>query len=236
MNRVLFVILAVFLILCIFTNGCTGYTFYLATIYDIDIWADNSSTPNYFVDVVIGEHTSCDSFDSYNLTRSSNTTLRLEIANEHITNEPCAEYAKYVEHTFPLGSDFVPGGNYTVEVNDVTVNFVHGVLGTYRAVILDMEIWTDESLPPEYFVNVWVKEPSICDKFDSYNVMRAGNTTIIVDVFNRRCCTGCPDPDPAEYGAWRYWDWHFDIPLGSDFVSGVNYTVEVNDVTETFVT
>jgi hypothetical protein len=124
MNRILFVILAVLLILSIFTNGCTGYTFYLATIYDIDIWADNSSTPNYFVDVVIAEHTSCDSFDSYNVTRTGNTTVRVEIVNKHVTNEPCAEYAKYVEHTFPLGNDFVSGVNYTVEVNDVTETFV----------------------------------------------------------------------------------------------------------------
>ena len=235
MNRILSVILAVLLILSIFANGCTGYTLYLATIYGIDIWADKSSTPNYFVDVVIGEHTSCDSFDSYNVTRGGNTTVRVEIVNKHITNEPCAEYAKYVEHTFPLGSDFVPGGNYTVEINDVTVNFVPGVIMIYRATILHVEIWADGSLPTEYFVDVWVKETSICDKFDSYNVTRAGNTTITVDIFNRRSCTGCPDPDPAEYGDMRYWDWHFDVPLGSDFVTGVNYTVEVNDVTETFV-
>jgi len=124
MNKIPLVILAIILILSIFANGCTEYTLYLATIYDIDIWADNSSTPNYFVDVVIGEHTSCDYFDSYNVTHTGNTTLRLEIVNKHITNEPCQEYAKYVEHTFSLGSDFVPGGNYTIEINDVTETFV----------------------------------------------------------------------------------------------------------------
>jgi hypothetical protein len=124
MKRILFVILAVLLILSIFANGCTGYILYLATIHDIDIWADNSSPPHYFMDVVIGEHTSCDSFDSYNVTRASNTTIRVEIVNKHITGEPCQEYTKYVEHTFPLGSDFVPGGNYTVVVNNVTENFV----------------------------------------------------------------------------------------------------------------
>ena len=229
MNRILSVILAVLLILSIFANGCTGYTLYLATIYDIDIWADNSSTPNYFVDVLIGEHTSCDSFDSYNVTRTGNTTVRVEIVNKHITDEPCQEYAKYVEHTIPLGSDFVPGGNYTVEINDVTVNFVAGVIMIYRAVIVDIEIWTDGSLPPEYFVDVWTEAPSICDQFDSYNVTRTGNTTIIVDVFNRRCCTGCLDRDEYYLNPWH------TIPLGSDFATGANYTVEINDVTETFV-
>jgi len=229
-NRILFVIVAVLLILSIFANGCTGYALYLATIYDIDIWVDNSSTPNYFVDVVIGEHTSCDSFDSYNVTRADNATVRVEIVNKHITNQPCQEYAKYVEHTFPLGSDFVPGGNYTVEINDVTVNFVPGIIMTYPAPILDIEIWTDGSSPRQYFVDVLSEEPSMCDHFDSYEVVYAGNTTIIVIIFNRRCCTGCPDQD--EY--YHFDPWH-TIPLGSDFVTEVNYTVDVNDVTETFV-
>jgi len=234
-NRILFVIVAVLLILSIFANGCTGYALYLATIYDIDIWVDNSSTPNYFVDVVIGEHTSCDSFDSYNVTRADNATVRVEIVNKHITNQPCQEYAKYVEHTFPLGSDFVPGGNYTVEINDVTVNFVPGVIMTYRAVIHHIAIWTNGSVPPEYFVRASMQAPSICDHLDSYNVTRAGNTTIIVDIFNRGCCMGCPAVKPDEdYN--MYWIGHgCTIPLGSDFVTGVNYTVDVNDVTETFV-
>lgn len=231
MNRILFAILAVLLILSIFAAGCTSYTFYLAPIYDIDIWADNSSPSHYFVDVVIGEHTSCNSFDSYNVTRTGNTTIRVEIVNKHITGEPCEEYVKYVEHTIPLGSDFVPGGNYTVEINDVTVNFVAGVTMIYPAIILDIRIWADGSLPPEYFVDVKTEEPSTCDQFDSYNVTRTGNTTILVEVFNRRCCTGCPDPD--EMYDYNY-AWH-TIPLGSDFVPGGNYTVEVNDVTETFV-
>ena len=231
MNRILFVILAVLLILSIFASGCTGYILYLAPIYDMEIWADNSSPQHYFVDVVIGEHTSCDSFDSYNVTRAGNTTIRVEIVNKHITGEPCAEYLKYVEHTFPLGSDFVPGGNYTVEINDVTVNFVAGVIMIYPALILDIEIWADGSLPPEYFVDVKTEEPSTCDQFDSYNVTRAGNTTIIVDIFNRRCCTGCPDPD--EMYDYNY-AWH-TIPLGSDFVPGGNYAVVVNNITENFV-
>ena len=225
MKRILFVILAVLLILSIFANGCTGYILYLATIHDIDIWADNSSPPHYFVDVVIGEHTSCDSFDSYNVTRASNTTIRVEIVNKHITGEPCQEYAKYVEHTFPLGSDFVPGVNYTVEVNNVTETFVAGVM-IYLAPIHDIGIWADESLPPQYSVDVVSGEPSICDHFSSHNVTRASNTTVIVEIFNLRCGTGCP----AVYSYVEN-----TIPIGSDFVSGGNYTVVVNNVTENFV-
>jgi hypothetical protein len=231
MSRILFVIVAVLLILSIFANGC--YTLYLATIYDIDVWADDSSTPKYFVDVVVVENPGCDSFGAYNVIRTGNTTVRLEILNKRYTNAPRAECLKYVEHTFPIGSDFVPGWNYTVEINDVTVNFVPGFTMIYRAPILHADIWDDTSLTTEYFVRVMVKESCVCDKFDSYNVTRAGNTTILVDIFNRRYCTGCPDLDPEKDDYWVTWD--CVVPLGSDFVPGVSYTVEVNDVTKTFI-
>jgi hypothetical protein len=230
-NRILFGILAVLLILNIFVSGCTGYRLYLAPIHDIDIWADNSLPPQYFLYVVLGEPTTCSKFDSYNVTRAGNTTIIVEIFNLRSIGGPCGEIYGYDEHTIPLGSDFIPGGNYMVEINDVTVNFVAGVIMIYPALILSIEIRADESLPPQYFVDVVSEEPTTCDHFDSYNVTRAGNTTILVEIFNRRCCTGCPDPD--EMYDYNY-AWH-TIPLGSDFVPGGNYTVEVNDVTETFV-
>ena len=127
MNRILLVILAVLLILSIFTAGCGAYRKYLAPIEDEDIaiWADNSSPPQYFLYVVSGEPSSCDHFDSYNVTRASNTTVIVEIFNVYatLTGGCNAEYS-YVEHTIPLGTDFVTSVNYTVEVNDVTVTFV----------------------------------------------------------------------------------------------------------------
>ena len=231
MNRILFVILAVLLILSIFATGCEITVKVLAPIHDIDIWADNSSPPQYFLYVVSREPTTCSKFYSYNVTRAGNTTIIVEIFNLRSIGVPCGEIYSYVEHTIPLGSDFIPDVNYTVEINDVTVNFVAGVIMIYPALILGIEIWADESLPPQYFVDVLSEEPSTCDQFDSYNVTRAGNMTIIVDIFNRRCCTGCPDPH--EIYDYNY-AWH-TIPLGSDFIPGGNYTAAVNNVTETFV-
>ena len=232
MKKILFVIVAALLILSTLANGCGIIKVkVLAPIHDIDIWADNSSPPQYFLYVVSGESTTCSKFDSYNVTRAGNTTIIVEIFNLRSIGVPCGEIYSLVEHTIPLGSDFILDVNYTVEINDVTVNFVAGVIMIYPAVILGIEIWPDQSVPPQYFADVLSEEHSTCDQFDSYNVARAGNTTIIVDIFNRRCCTGCPEPD--EMFDYNY-AWH-TIPLGSDFVPGVNYTVEVNDVTETFV-
>jgi hypothetical protein len=226
MNRILFVILAGILIFSTLASGCGGpCVMEVAPIDGIDIWADNSSPPQYFLYAVSGEPNGCHKFDSYSVTRAGNTTIIVEILNRKCGIACAAEYS-FTENTIPLGSDFVLGGNYTVEINDVTVNFVAGVVVIYRAAILDIRIWADGSLPPEYFVEVSTEEPSICDQFDSYNVTRAGNTTILVDIFNRRCFTGCPDD---------YYDSELIIPLGSDFVPGGNYAVVVNNVTENFV-
>ena len=232
MSRILFVIVAVLMVLNSFGSGCGGpCVIEVAPIEEdegINIWADESSPPQYFLYVVSGQSHSCVKFDSYNVTRAGNTTIVVEVLNREC-GWVCADVYSTTEHNIPLGSDFVLGVNYTVEINDVTVNFVAGVIMTYRAPILDIEIRTDGSLPPEYFVDVLSEEPTICDHFDSYNVTHTGNTTVIVDIFNRKCCTGCLDRDEYYPNPWH------TIPLGSDFVSGVNYTVEVNDVTETFV-
>ena len=230
MKKIMFAMLAVILVLGTLATGCgegpcIGYD---APIEDVVIWADNSSSPTeYFLDVIYG-FSSCDGYSgSYKVKRVGNTSIEVDIFNG--TCEWDCTIDRYGTHNISMGSDFVMGLNYTVEINDVTVNFVPGVIMIYPATVLDVQIWADGSLPQEYFVDVKTEEPSTCDQFDSYNVTRTGNTTIIIDIFNRRCCTGCFDSD--EY----YLDpWH-TIPLGSDFVTGVNYTVEVNDVTDTFV-
>jgi len=97
---------------------------------------------------------------------------------------------------------------------------------TYLAPIDDIDIWADNSSPTQYFLYVLSGEPTSCSHFDRYEVTPASNTTIIVEIFNRKCGTACAE----EYSYVEN-----TIPLGSDFVTGANYTVKVNDVTETFV-
>jgi len=124
MKKLIFVISAAILIVSIYASGCGISTEMVwAPIEDVDIWADNSSSKQYFADVVSGEPNSCYEFHSYNVTRTGNTT-RVEIFNVHSIGVACAEIYSYVEHTIPLGSDFVIGVNYTVEVNDLKETFV----------------------------------------------------------------------------------------------------------------
>jgi hypothetical protein len=91
-----------------------------------------------------------------------------------------------------------------------------------------MEVWIAESCPPQYFLHVVSGLPTSCTRFDSYNVIRDGDT-IRVEVLNLEPADGdigCP----AVYGSVEH-----TIPLGSDFVSGKTYRVVINDVTEAFV-
>ena len=128
MKRILFVILAVILILSIYVSGCgINMETVLAPIEDLHIWADNSSPEQYFVDVASGEPDSCYEYSGYDVTRYENK-VRVEILNIHYIRDGCAEIYSIVEHTIPIGSDYLPGVNYTVEVNDVAETFIPPIL------------------------------------------------------------------------------------------------------------
>ena len=123
MNRILFVILAALLIVSIFAScyapGSCGW--YWATVEDISIWTDESLPPGYFLYVVAG-YGSCDQFSAYEVTHVGNVTLQVVVFR--VTCYPDCPVDRYATHNISLGSDFVPGVNYTVEVNDVTVTSV----------------------------------------------------------------------------------------------------------------
>jgi len=129
MKKILFVISAIILIVSIFVSGgCVGCRIYLAEIIDVDIWADNSSPTEYFVDVVSVETVTCMHFDSCNTTRSSNTTIIVEVFHRVCPTQYCEHTYNEVEHTISLGSDFVVGVMYTVEVNNVTETFIAPIM------------------------------------------------------------------------------------------------------------
>ena len=141
MNRILFVILAVILILSIFAIGCEtnwsdikdvvmggsgmGWVVEPAviTVLSIDIWADESLSPQYFLSFRSREANTCVEFDHYIVTRYG-STIRVEAFNREIIGVACRGKNSYTEHTLPLGSDFVSGRHYRVIFRSWTETFV----------------------------------------------------------------------------------------------------------------
>ena len=90
-----------------------------------------------------------------------------------------------------------------------------------------VEVNIAESLPPQYFVAVKSGLPNACYEFDAYDVIRDGDT-VRITVTNLK-------PEQPQMCAEIYRTVESNIALGSDFKGGKTYTVQVNDVTETFV-
>ena len=86
-----------------------------------------------------------------------------------------------------------------------------------------------ESFPPQYFVEVVSGLPSGCAEFNGHDVARDG-TTIRITVNNLEPASEALVLCTAIYGMHQS-----NVALGSDFESGTEYTVHVNDATETFV-
>jgi len=222
MKKILFVLLVALLILSIFGSCGSSSISYAAPIDEIAIRANESLPLEYLLEVVYG-FAYCDVYSGmYAVTHVGNTTIEVDIWNG--TTHPGCRIDRYATQSISLGN-LIAGVNYTIEVNDVTITFVAGIM-IYLAPIHDIEVWAVNSSPSQYFVDVVSGETSICDHFDSYTVARAGNTTIILEILNVRYGMGCPE-------VYRYVE--NTIPLGSDFVAGGNYTVVVNDVVETFI-
>jgi len=78
-----------------------------------------------------------------------------------------------------------------------------------------------ESFPPQYMLHVVAGLPNGCARAAGYNVGRVGDT-IRVLVYNT-----LPVGDVA--CTMIYGTYELNIPLGSDFRSGRDYVVEVND-------
>jgi ABC-type transport system substrate-binding protein len=108
----------------------------------------------------------------------------------------------------------LPGTGDTVEV---------------RAPIVSVDVRVAESFPPQYFVEVVSALPNGCHHFSRYEVSRDG-TTVHIDVWNT-----VPANLSVVACAMIYGEVTSNVALGSDFVSGVEYTLEVNDMTQTFV-
>jgi hypothetical protein len=97
-----------------------------------------------------------------------------------------------------------------------------------RAPIVRVSVRVAESAPPQYFADVTSALPDGCARFARFAVRRETHT-VFVDVFNTR-----PASD-AVACTMIYGEHESAVALGSDFVPGTRYTLDVNGTRETFV-
>jgi hypothetical protein len=97
------------------------------------------------------------------------------------------------------------------------------------APIESVEVIVAESLPPQYFVQVTSGLPNGCAALDEVTTERDGET-VRIEVWN-----SMPVSDEAIACTMIYGFVEHNVALGSDFTSQQRYTIEVNDVTESFV-
>ncbi len=104
-----------------------------------------------------------------------------------------------------------------------------GATRTEKAPIDGIDILVRESYPPGYTAHITSGLPSGCAKFHSAEVTGRSGNTITVTVLNTM------PADPNTQCTAIYGSHEANIDLGTEFVSGQTYTVEVNDKTKTFV-
>ena len=97
------------------------------------------------------------------------------------------------------------------------------------APIESVEVIVGQSSPPQYIARVISGLPGGCARFEEITTERDGET-VRITVWNTMPAVGESVVCTMIYGYAEH-----DIALGSDFTSQQRYTVEVNDVTETFV-
>ena len=151
---------------------------------------------------------------------------------------PCDEDLLELESIVRLGGNIAPGQAYRVTVNDrVTTaftlpepDFPHSIVGL--SPIERVELVALEGSPTHYELRVISGLPkgSACSIFNGYEIRRADPAIIEVDVTHHEVVDSyvdCTDDYPII---------EISISLGSDFESGVEYSITVNsDTTETFV-
>ena len=198
-----------------------------APIENVTVHPLKSDPPQYFLEIQAGLPNACHTFGRTEVQRSG-TEITVSVINLiAVVDAVCAQVFEPAPHLLPLGTDFEPGVTYTVRVNDWETSFTtEAVSIEVSAPIEEVEILVLETDPPQYFLEVTSGLPDACHTFDRIETERSG-TEITVTVINR-VATG--DVMCAQV----YETVSNTVALGTDFETGVTYTVRVNDVSLTF--
>ena len=95
----------------------------LAPIHEVRVNIAESYPPQVFVFIKGGLTDSCTSFHELSTERSGNT-INITVTTQRPKGMQCAQVYGYFEENVNLGSDFVSGETYTINVNDKMTSFV----------------------------------------------------------------------------------------------------------------
>ncbi|MFB3120116.1 MAG: hypothetical protein ACE1Y2_06265 [Stenotrophomonas maltophilia] len=198
----------------------------------------DSNPPEYSLQVIsrLPLGSSCSKFNGYALSRRGAGIIDVTVTHLEVTEiMPCTDDLPVAMTEIPLGTGFASGESYKVIVNgEVTNSFVGrdpegGNKVVKESPVESVELVILESFPPQYRIKVVsTMSGSSCSQFNGYDVSRPFSNNIQVKVTYL-----LPAGDVICTRDIAYAE--TDIPLGSNFVSKEEYTVMVNQVTETFV-
>ena len=91
--------------------------------YHVQVNIAESYPPQVFVYIKGGLADSCTTPYRYEVKRGGDT-IDIDVYNQHPKDVICAQVYGYFEENVDLGSDFVSGRTYTINVNDKTTTFI----------------------------------------------------------------------------------------------------------------
>ena len=104
------------------TDGREEVEIRLAPIHEVQVLIAESFPEQIFIYIKGGLVDSCTTFHELK-TESSGNTINITVTTQRPKDAICAQVYGYFEENVALGSDFVRGESYTVNVNDVTTSF-----------------------------------------------------------------------------------------------------------------
>jgi len=129
MKQILYVLGPVVIALMLAAVGCRSgvdkheLEIRLAPIHEVGVNIAESYPPQVIVYIKGGLADSCTTFHELSTERSGNT-VNITVTTKRPQGAQCAQVYDYFEENVNLGSDFVSGETYTINVNDKVASFV----------------------------------------------------------------------------------------------------------------
>ncbi len=212
--------------------GCQNYNTALAPVDDVSL---ETSAPDPLARVVVtikyGLPDGCYTFDGTRVVAISDGFDIGVWIKKPVSSQACAEIYGQGTTTVDLGRKFEAGKSYTIRVNGVDHRItIPGAGGDDEfiikpAPIVNVDVRIAESFPPQVFVDIRGVLTDGCTVLNETKVQRQGN---IIDI----TVTTQRPRDAVCIQVISFFD--TVVPLGSDFITGVQYTLRVNGQAQQF--